>query len=86
MIYDLRSRILGLAGASLLTCATANAESLWLSGATVHPVSSATITNGDVLVQDGKIVGVYDASQPTRAIRPTDAKEIDLKDSTFIPV
>ncbi len=34
------------------------AESLLLTGATVHTVSGATITNGQVLVRDGKIAAV----------------------------
>jgi imidazolonepropionase-like amidohydrolase len=66
-------------GASLPLGATANTKSLWLSGATIHTVTGATIPSGDMLVQDGKIKGVYDASQPTRAIRPADAKEIQLQ-------
>jgi len=85
MIHDLRLTILGLAGASLLIGATANAESLWLSGATIHTVSGATITAGDVLVQDGKIKSVYDASQAARPPRPADAKEIDLKGLHLYP-
>src|SRR5712671_6740571 len=33
-------------------------DSFLIRGATVHPVASAEIQNGSVLVRDGKIVGV----------------------------
>lgn len=38
--------------------AAASAETLLLTGATVHTVSGGTITNGQVLVRDGKIAAV----------------------------
>jgi imidazolonepropionase-like amidohydrolase len=62
-----------------------HAETILLTGATIHPVSGATITNGDVLIQDGKIKGVFDASQPTRGTIPTDAKTIELKGLHLYP-
>ena len=62
-----------------------HAETLLLTGATIHTVSGATIAQGDVLIQDGKIKGVFDASQPTRAIVPTDAKKVDLKGLHLYP-
>lgn len=62
-----------------------HAETLLLTGATVHPVSGPTIASGDVLIQAGKIKGVYDASQPTRALVPPDAKRIDLKGLHLYP-
>ena len=37
---------------------SASAETLLFTGATVHTVSGATITNGQVLVRDGKIAAV----------------------------
>ncbi|TAL05165.1 MAG: hypothetical protein EPO07_03985, partial [Verrucomicrobia bacterium] len=70
----------------LLICSLASAETLLLTGATVHTVSGATMAQGDVLIQDGKIKGIYDASQPTtRAPIPADAKKIDLKGQHLYP-
>jgi imidazolonepropionase-like amidohydrolase len=66
-------------------CARVSAETLLLTGATIHPVTGATIAQGDVLFQDGKIKGIFDASQPTRAIVPTDAEKIDLKGLHLYP-
>jgi imidazolonepropionase-like amidohydrolase len=77
--------ILGLAGAGLLTGSALNAESLWLTGATVHPVAGPVITNGAVLVQAGKITGVYDLSQPPRWSFPADRKEINLTGRHLYP-
>ncbi len=44
---------------------SANAEALLFTGATVHTVSGATITNGQVLVRDGKIVEVGVVIKPS---------------------
>src|SRR5690349_5988906 len=82
-VVDLRFTTALVAGA--LVVGSLRAETLLLTGATIHPVTSATITNGDVLIQDGKIKGVFDASQPTRAIIPSDAKRIDLKGLHLYP-
>lgn len=41
-----------------LPLAAADEDSFLIRGATVHPVASAEIQNGSVLVQNGKIVGV----------------------------
>jgi imidazolonepropionase-like amidohydrolase len=49
-----------------------SSEEMLLTDAIVHTVSGATITNGCVLVVDGKIAGVWNAP-PT-----TDAKQISL--------
>jgi hypothetical protein len=43
---------------AILGLTTAFAETLLLTGATVHPVSSKPIPNGQVLVRDGKIAAV----------------------------
>jgi imidazolonepropionase-like amidohydrolase len=40
------------------TVAMASAETLLLTGATIHTVSGVTITNGQVLVRDGKIAAI----------------------------
>ncbi len=55
-----------------MSCASAGAETLLLKGATVHTVSGATITNGQVLLRDGKIAAIGSS------ISATDAKEISL--------
>jgi imidazolonepropionase-like amidohydrolase len=56
MICDLRFTIGALA--LWFTVATVSAETFLLMGATVHTVSGTTITNGQVLVRDGKIAAV----------------------------
>lgn len=72
MKYDLRVTIYRVVVAGLLSVTAARAESLLLTGATVHPVSGATITNGQVLVRDGKIAAVGSA------VTATDAKVVSL--------
>ena len=42
----------------ILPLAAADDDSFLIRGATVHPVASAEIQNGSVLVQNGKIVGI----------------------------
>lgn len=64
---------------------TAHAETLLLQNATIHPVTGANIPAGDVLVQDGKIKGIFDSSAPTRAIYPADARKIELKGLHLYP-
>ncbi len=58
----------------LMACglASASAESLLITGATVHTVAGAAITNGQVLVRDGKIAAVGSA------IPAAEAKQISL--------
>ena len=65
-----------------LTC---GAENLLLKNAIVHTVSSKTITNGEVFVQNGKIIQVFDGTGRDRKIIPTDTKEIDLKGQHLYP-
>jgi len=72
MKYDLRVTIYRVVVAGLLSVTAARAESLLLTGATVHTVSGATITNGQVLVRDGKIAAVGSA------VTATDAKVVSL--------
>ena len=75
MIYDLRftnwARLF-FAYAFAVSCTMCFAETLLLTGATVHTVSGVTITNGSVLVKDGKIVNIFNA------LPATDAKQISL--------
>src|SRR5436190_19430028 len=68
-----------LLAAVMLGCSAGRAETLLLTNATIHTVSGATIARGDVLIQDGKIKGVFAASQPSRPIYPSAATKIDLK-------
>lgn len=63
----------------------AHAENLLLKNAIVHTVSSTTITNGEVFVQNGKIIQVFDGNGRDRKIVPTDTKEIDLKGQHLYP-
>ncbi|MGC3960405.1 MAG: amidohydrolase family protein [Verrucomicrobiota bacterium] len=70
MRYDLRFKIGTLALCFAVT--TASAETLLLTGATVHTVSGDTITNGQVLVRDGKIVSVGKSAESS------DAKTVSL--------
>ncbi len=58
---------------------SARAESLLLSGATVHTVSGETITNGQVLVRDGKIAAVG------KSVSDNGAKEISLAGQHLYP-
>lgn len=57
---------------------SANAETLLFTGATVHTVSGATITNGQVLVRDGKIVEVGAVIKPS-------GKQISLQGLHLFP-
>lgn len=70
---------------ALSACLSTSAETLLLKNATIHTVSGVTIPKGDVLVQDGKIKGVFDGDQPTRALYPSDTKQIDLKGLHLYP-
>ena len=74
-----------LLAAVMLGCSAGHAQTLLLTDATVHTGSGATIARGDVLIQDGKIKGVFDASLPSRQIYPPDATKIDLKGLHLYP-
>ena len=49
---------LALVCAASLTGATTHAETILLTGATVHTVSGPTLTNAQVLIKDGRIAAV----------------------------
>jgi imidazolonepropionase-like amidohydrolase len=66
----------------LFVCSPALAETLLLSGATIHTLTGKIIAAGDVLVQDGKIKDVFDVTQPARTRH---AKIIDLKGLHLYP-
>ena len=74
-----------LAVAIMLSCATLRAETLLLSNAIVHTVSSAVITNGEVLVQSGKIIQVFDSNLRTRRMLPADVTVVDLNGAHLYP-
>ena len=77
--------IYGVVGAGLLGATLLNAETLLLSNAVVHPVSSASITNGEVLVQNGRIIQIFDSGLRSGRILPTDVTELDLKGQHLYP-
>lgn len=70
MTYDLRFTIGALALWLMVTAASA--EALLFTGATVHTVTGGTITNGYVLVKNGKIAGVWQGAPAA------DAKQVSL--------
>ena len=76
-----------LAGLGLLLAMTAPAETLLLKGATVHTVSGANFSPGEVLIQNGKVIQVFDVSKQTltRRLLPTDTVEVDLKGLHLYP-
>ena len=65
---------------SLLVGMGVAAESVVLSGATIHPVSSAPIENGMVLIRNGKIEAVGQNLEI-----PEDAERIDLEGMHLYP-
>lgn len=62
-----------------LSMVVASAETWLLTGATVHTVSGETITNGQVLVRDGKIAAVG------KSVSADGAKEIPLAGQHLYP-
>ncbi len=82
MIYDLRFTIyerLFVAFCLIGLIAPLRAETVLLTGAIVHTVSGATITNGQILVRDGKIAAVG------QSVSSEGAKEISLKGQHLYP-
>ncbi len=60
-----------------------HADPLLLKNAVIHTVSGVTIPKGDVLIQDGKIKAIFDASQP--GVFSGEAKVIDLAGQHLYP-
>ncbi len=88
MIYDLRFTVgarLWVAFCLIGLIAPLRAETVLLSGATVHTVSGETIPNGRVLLHEGKIKFVLDMSKPGSFINPADTKQIDLRGQHLYP-
>jgi imidazolonepropionase-like amidohydrolase len=75
--------LLGLA-VGLLLVASAHAETLLLTGATIHPVSSPPIENGYVLIEDGVIHAVGQVGDG-RAPAPQGTREIALAGKHIYP-
>ncbi len=70
MTRTLLRTIAGTACISLLSFASANAQTIAITGGTVYPVSGAPIQNGTVLIRDGKIIAVgADVAVPSGAQR-----------------
>ena len=57
-----------------LPLAAGTDDSFMIRGATVHPVASAEIQNGSILVRDGKIVGVGHNLAVPKGVRVIEAK------------
>src|SRR5438105_5354036 len=53
-------------------------DTFLIRGATVHPVASAEIQNGSVMVRDGKIVGVGRNLAPPKGIRIIEGKGLHV--------
>jgi len=83
----LRITALMAMGTVLLLSTPAGAETLLLKGAAVHTVSGAALSQGEVLIQNGKVVQVFDVSKQTltRRLLPTDTVEVDLKGLHLYP-
>lgn len=84
-IFNVRCSMFFIFGLIIASANFAFAETLFLKNAVVHTVSGATITNGSVLIQNGKILVVSDNSLRTRILIPDGTTEIDLKDLHLYP-
>ena len=73
--------LLSLAGALVYSPAHAQEKPVALKGATIYTVTGATITNGVLVAQHGKIISVGDASTSI----PSDAQVIDASGKVIIP-
>lgn len=56
----------------------ASGDAFLLRGATIHPVASADIPNGDLLVRDGKIVGVGARLSAPRGVRVIEVRGLHV--------
>jgi hypothetical protein len=62
-----------------LCAAPLSAQTILFTGGIIHTVGQGTITNGTVLVQSNKIIGVYDPAKGESAPAvPTEATVINL--------
>ncbi len=75
------SRTIAMSLAALLIAGAAGAETLALTGATVHPVSGPSIANGTVIVTDGRIVQVG-----AGLAAPSGARVVSLAGKHLYPV
>jgi len=78
-IYDLRFTRFLVALVALLIAVKIPAQTILLHGATVHTVSGETLSPGDVLIQDGKIV------QVAKSIPGRHGKTLDLTGMHLYP-
>ncbi|MHB8522949.1 MAG: amidohydrolase family protein, partial [Limisphaerales bacterium] len=77
LVRNPSSGLLSILGLLLLALSPARAETILLTGATVHTVSSTTLAPGQVLVKDGKIEAVG-LGLPAQADRVIDLKGLHL--------
>ena len=73
-------RRLALAAAAAMLAAPASAQTIAITGGRVHPVSSAPIENGTVLIRDGRIVAVG-----ADVAIPADAQRVDATGKVVTP-
>jgi imidazolonepropionase-like amidohydrolase len=73
-------RAAGILLAGLLSASGSSAETIALTGATVHPVSGPDVPDGTVVLRDGKIVSVSAGAQA-----PAGAKVVDVKGKHVYP-
>jgi imidazolonepropionase-like amidohydrolase len=69
-----------LVAALCLAAAPARAQTIAITGGTVHPVSSTPIENGTVLIRDGRIVAVG-----RDVAIPADARRVDARGKVVTP-
>jgi imidazolonepropionase-like amidohydrolase len=73
-------RIIAAAAAAALAAAPAAAQTIAITGGTVHPVSGPAIPNGTVLIQDGRIAAVG-----ANVAIPAGAQRIDATGKVVTP-
>lgn len=79
-IEHARVSALALLAIAVAQPGTASAQSIAITGATVHPVGAPTIENGTVLIRDGRIVAVG-----TDVPVPAGARRIDARGKVVTP-
>ncbi len=72
--------VLAAAGLFALLASGARAETIALTGATLHPVSGPEVRNGTILMRDGRIVELG-----ARIAIPADARRVDLSGRHVYP-
>jgi imidazolonepropionase-like amidohydrolase len=78
ILFFLAWRRFGVLSAVALACVQLHAEQILLTGATVHTVSGETLSPGQVLVEDGKILEVGKTVTPKGSPQTIDLKSLHL--------